>query len=75
MLGEPISPREFDGMQPHQVRKKEALAARYEGMADAGVAPIDTHGLRINELGQRLSPAQADAERSGAASRMKATRS
>ena len=75
VLGEPISPREFDGMQPHQVRKKEALAARYEGMADAGVAPIDTHGLRINELGQRLSPAQADAERSGAASRMKATRS
>ncbi len=75
VLGEPISPRELDRMQPHQVRKKQALAARYEGMADAGVSPIDTHGLRINELGRRLSPAQAADERSGAATRIRAARS
>lgn len=75
VLGEPISPRELDGMQPHQVRKKEALAARYGGMADAGTPPIETHGLRIDQLGQRLSPAQAAAERSGAASRMRSARS
>ncbi|WP_419925581.1 Coenzyme F420 hydrogenase/dehydrogenase, beta subunit C-terminal domain [Candidatus Poriferisocius sp.] len=75
VLGEPISPRELDDMQPHQVRKKQALAARYRGMADAGVSPIATHGLRIEELGHRLSPAEADAQRAGTATRMKAARS
>ena len=57
-------------LQPHQVRKKVALAARYEGMADAGVAPIATHGLRVNELGNRLSSAESTAQRNGAAARI-----
>ncbi len=74
-VGGPLSPRELDGMQPHQVRKKEALAARYEGMADEGVAPMEIRGLRIDQLGQRLSPEQAAVERSGAATRMRAIRS
>ena len=39
VLGDPITPREFDALQPHQVRKKEALAARYQGLADAGAPP------------------------------------
>ena len=74
VFGEPINPRELDNMQPHQIRKKQALAARYRGMADAGVSPIATHGLRIEELGQRLSPAEAAAERAGTVSRMNAAR-
>ena len=61
-----ITARQFDYFQPHQVRKKQALAARYQGLADAGVAPIETHGLRISELGQRLSPEQFERERAGA---------
>ena len=74
VLGETISPRDFDDLQPHQVRKKVALAARYEGMADAGVAPIATHGLRVNELGNRLTPAESTAQRNGAASRIERAR-
>ena len=61
-----ITPRQFDDFQPHQVRKKEALAARYQGLADAGVAPIETRGLRISELGQRLTPERFEHERAGA---------
>ena len=66
VVTDPITPRQFDDYQPHQVRKKEALAARYQGMADAGVAPIETRGLRISELGRRLDPEQFEHERSGA---------
>ena len=74
VLGETISPRDFDGLQPHQVRKKVALAARYEGMADAGVAPIATHGLRVEELGRGLTAAESTAQRNGAATRMERAR-
>ena len=65
VLGGPITPREFDDFQPHQVRKKEALAARYQGLADCGIAPIETRGLRISELGRRLDPERFEHERAG----------
>lgn len=74
VLGETISPREFDDLQPHQVRKKVALAARYEGMADAGVTPLLTRGLRVIELGKRLTPAEFANQREGTAARMQKAR-
>ena len=74
VLGETISPREFDDLQPHQVRKKVALAARYEGMADAGVAPLTTHGLRVTELGSRLTAEEHTVQREGTAARMQKAR-
>ena len=61
-----ITARQFDDYQPHQVRKKEALAARYQGLADAGVAPIETRGLRIEELGRRLDSERYEQQRAGA---------
>ena len=66
VVADPITPRQFDDLQPHQVRKKESLAARYQGLADAGVAPIETRGLRIEELGRRLDPERFEHERAGA---------
>ena len=69
VVADEITPRQFDDFQPHQVRKKEALAARYQGLADAGVAPIETQGLRITELGARLNGDQFAHERAGAARR------
>ena len=69
-----VPTRTFDGLQPHQVRKKEALAARYQGLADAGVAPIETRGLRIVELGRRIDAARFAHERSGTRRRIQATR-
>ena len=61
-----ITARQFDDFQPHQVRKKEALAARYQGLADAGIAPIETRGLRVEELGRRLDGERYDQQRAGA---------
>lgn len=54
VLGDAITPREFDDFQPHQVRKKEALAARFEGLTDSGLPVIGTLGLRVEELGNRI---------------------
>ena len=65
VLDGPITPREFDWFQPHQVRKKEALAARLLGLADCGIPPIETRGLRIEELGKRLGPERFESERAG----------
>ena len=48
--GPVITPREFDELQPHQVRKKRALAARLRGM-QSGVSCVYRHeGLRIELL-------------------------
>ena len=55
-LGDDISPRTFDDFQPHQVRKKHAVAARLTGMSEAGLPVIDTPGLRLEALGENLAP-------------------
>jgi coenzyme F420 hydrogenase subunit beta len=39
--------RDFDVVQPHQVRKKRAVWARYRGMAAAGLPVPETINLRI----------------------------
>ncbi|RMF38518.1 MAG: coenzyme F420 hydrogenase [Alphaproteobacteria bacterium] len=45
-----IDPRTLDDCQPHQVRKKRALAARLRGMAAAGSPVYQHQGLRIDRL-------------------------
>ncbi len=43
-------PRDYDHFQPHQVRKKHAIASRLRGLTKAG-RPVYAHkGLRIDEL-------------------------
>ena len=71
VLGEPITAREYDDLQPHQVRKKVALSARFAGLEQAGHPVIETHGLRISTLGERLSDEERAAELSGTARRVK----
>lgn len=68
--GEPITAREFDHFQPHQVRKKHAVKWRFLGMSDAGVRPIETINLRVDDLGQNLNHAQAESQRHGTAVRL-----
>jgi len=41
--------RDFDGFQPHQVRKKRAVWARLAGMRAAGQPVPETHHLRLAE--------------------------
>jgi len=48
--GSKIKPREFDNFQPHQVRKKRALAARLRGMQSGGSCVYRHEGLRIELL-------------------------
>jgi coenzyme F420 hydrogenase subunit beta len=47
------SPRDFDGFQPHQVRKKKNLAARLRGLERAGLPVYRHHGLRLAQLDAR----------------------
>ena len=59
-----LSFREFDGFQPHQVRKKRAVWARLAGMRAAGRPIPDTRNLRLREcarlntLGENLDEAR-----------------
>lgn len=55
VLGDSISTDQFDDFQPHQLRKKTALLARYQGMEKAGLPSMDTPGLRLKELARRIS--------------------
>lgn len=50
VLGEDHGPRDYDHFQPHQLRKKQAMAARLRGLAAAG-RPVYRHaGLRLDLL-------------------------
>ncbi|WP_084508325.1 Coenzyme F420 hydrogenase/dehydrogenase, beta subunit C-terminal domain [Mesorhizobium sp. WSM3224] len=54
VLGDSITPRRFDSFQPHQVRKKHALLARLQGLAQAKMPIIETVGLRLDKLAEPL---------------------
>ena len=73
VVGDPLTPDVLNHFQPHQVRKKIALAHRYEGAVLAGVAPIETTGLRIKALGA-LFEGDPISERDGARRRMERAR-
>jgi len=65
VLGDRITPRRFDSLQPHQVRKKLALTSRFAGLDDAGLPGIDAPGLRLESLGDRLDRDSKQRERDG----------
>jgi len=69
VLGDAITPRQFDDFQPHQVRKKQALAARFDGMQAEGAPTVETSGLRLDRLAARLESAASERERNGARQR------
>lgn len=71
ILGDFIFPQQFNDFQPHQVRKKEALAARFQGLSEAGFPIIKTAGLRLEELGKKLNLSQKERQVSGTKQRAK----
>lgn len=71
VLGHALKPDRLNDFQPHQVRKKYALAARAAGVALAGVMPIETIGLRIDALGREFR-GDWHQERDGARRRIEA---
>lgn len=74
VLGDPVTPRHLDDCQPHQVRKKHALAARFAGRAEARMPAINAPGLRLDELGQCLDEAARRRETEGTLRRARAGR-
>lgn len=73
-LGDFISPDAFNDFQPHQVRKKHAADARYQGMAEAGLPTIHSDGLRLEELGRNLSSNDRKRQIEGVKTRIEAGR-
>lgn len=69
VLGEPIDVATFDDLQPHQVRKKRALIARFEGRAAAGLPIINTPGLRLEQCAGELDAESHVREREGTQAR------
>jgi coenzyme F420 hydrogenase subunit beta len=71
VLGDTITGQQLNDFQPHQVRKKEALLARFEGLIQAGLPAMETSGLRLEELGQRLDKQARQNQIEGTAKRVK----
>ena len=70
-LGPTISVQELSDCQPHQVRKKHALNARFEARSDYGMPIVQTDNLRLNELDQVCPPAIRSREYNGALARVR----
>ncbi|WP_261845003.1 Coenzyme F420 hydrogenase/dehydrogenase, beta subunit C-terminal domain [Aliamphritea ceti] len=52
VLGDDVDIEFMNTTQPHQVTKKKAAQARYNGLAAAGILVPETEGLRIQEIHQ-----------------------
>jgi len=53
--GVKLTPRDMDRFQPHQVRKKRSVWARFVGMRAAKTVVPDVRGLRLKPLARRNS--------------------
>ena len=54
-LREPLGISDMNLFQPHQVNKKYAVAARHQGLRQAGLVYPLTEGLRIDELSSEMT--------------------
>lgn len=66
--------RDLDDFQPHQVRKKQAVWARLEGMRAAGMATPRIERLRLEELAATSDEGTIEREKQGAIERAAAGR-
>jgi coenzyme F420 hydrogenase subunit beta len=66
--------RDLDNFQPHQVRKKQAVWARLQGMRAAGMATPRIERLRLEELAATADAAAYEKEKQGAIERAAAGR-
>lgn len=65
-LDRDIEFRDFDLFQPHQVRKRRAVWARFVGIRTAGRPAPDAEGLRLTDAARQNSAAENLAEARGA---------
>ena len=62
---EEMSARDLDICQPHQVRKKRGLRARFQGMSEAGAPVPKTVNLRLSALQSSNDPEADERAREG----------
>ncbi len=65
-----LTPRSLDEAQPHQVRKKRAVASRLDALRDAGRRVPQVTGLRIRTLAETRSERERAEEYAATASRI-----
>ncbi|MEM7255848.1 MAG: Coenzyme F420 hydrogenase/dehydrogenase, beta subunit C-terminal domain [Pseudomonadota bacterium] len=74
-LGNHITAEQFNDFQPHQVRKKQALKWRLQGLETTGTLTINAPDSRLDALGEALPPDQRQREIQGAITRFAKVRS
>jgi coenzyme F420 hydrogenase subunit beta len=67
-----LTARDLDVAQPHQVRKKRAVADRFDALAAAGRLVPQVTGLRIRTLAEQRSEAERAEERQATTQRIAA---
>ena len=70
IAGDHLSIAQINDAQPHQVRKKQAMAARLQGLTDAGLATLDANKYRLEGLDRQLDEEQRQRQREGVAMRV-----
>lgn len=70
-LGQPLDAAHMSSVQPHQVKKKQAARARWDGMADEGRQVPRSYGLRLDALRDSLSDEIYQRQRTGTAQRIR----
>jgi coenzyme F420 hydrogenase subunit beta len=66
--GNELCARDFDDVQPHQLTKRHAAVARFEGISETAPVPILEPGLRLDELSLPEGE-EYDSQKEGAARR------
>jgi coenzyme F420 hydrogenase subunit beta len=66
-----IMPDHMSIYQTHQMHKKYAVGARYQGLQDAGQLHVRTDRLRIDELSAEVPQHERERQRSGTRERVK----
>ena len=72
IAGEHITPDQMTEYQPHQMRKKFAVAGRFAGLKSIGRLAPETSGLRLEELSATLPPEHFERQFQGAIDRVQA---
>jgi len=65
-VGKTVDPDFMNDTQPHQVTKKQTVAARYAGLKKAGSLTPQTNGLRLKRLSEELSKQDFEKQKQGA---------
>lgn len=73
-LGSELDAAHMSSVQPHQVKKKQAARARWDGIASEGRITPRSHGLRLDALRNTLKDEVYRAQSEGTVARIRAGR-